>query len=272
MPRMTLEHLPNRAVLSLTGPDALILLERLVTHNTMDWQSGDARYGALLTPQGKVIADYIALRTDDGVLIDVAKDFAADLLKRLKMFRLRSEVEITLRDDLHVLVSDAPGDDTFVDPRHTELPFRQFSSTQSNAIANDYKAKRIALGIPEQSEDFGTAQVFPAEINMDLLGGVDLKKGCFVGQEVVSRMHRRGNIRKRTVAVHGTALEPGLDVMAPASLGVITSAGPDMALARIRIDRLAKSEGEALSVNDKPVSVEKTDWLQAEMAAFISHD
>ena len=86
--------LPHRSVLALTGPDTLALLERLVTCNTTGWTPGEARYGALLTPQGKIIADFLALRTEDGVLLDVHTDALGDLAKRLKLFRLRAKVEI----------------------------------------------------------------------------------------------------------------------------------------------------------------------------------
>ena len=267
-----LAALPDRAVLSLTGPDTLVLLERLVTHNTQDWSNGEARYGALLTPQGKVIADFIAVRSVDGVLLDVAAPFAPDLAKRLKMFRLRSAVEISPRDDLKVMVSPASHQGSALDPRSPDMPHRSFSGAADLPDADWYDGVRIACGIPEQGQDFGAAEVFPAEINMDLLGGVDLKKGCFVGQEVVSRMHRRGNIRKRTLVLRGDGLEPGTDILGPAVLGSVTSAVRNLALARVRIDRLAKAEADnqSIKVGDISAEIEKTDWLEAEMAAFLN--
>ncbi len=264
-----LAALPRRAALSLTGPDTLPLLERLVTNKTSDWPPGQARYGALLTPQGKVIADFIALRTGDGVLLDVSADYCETLARRLAMFRLRSDVQIAPRDDLAITLARAPFDGGFADPRSPDMPYRMFARATDLPDADWYDAIRIASGVPEQGEDFGGAEVFPAEINMDRLGGVDLKKGCFVGQEVVSRMHRRGNIRKRTLVLHGRELTPGTDILAPAPLGTITSAAADLALARVRLDRLAKADGQALSASDKPVTVKKTDWLQTEIEAFI---
>ena len=83
-------YLPHRAIVSLAGPDTITLLERLVTNDTTDWGPGTTRYGALLTPQGKVLADYLAVRTADGVLLDVSKTEVDALAKRLKLFRLRS--------------------------------------------------------------------------------------------------------------------------------------------------------------------------------------
>ncbi len=266
--------LPGRAVLSLTGPDTLTLLERLVTHNTMNWETGEARYGALLTPQGKVIADYIAQRTQDGVLMDVAKSAVDALAKRLKMFRLRSAVEITVDDTLVVAAVPEDHSGSFDDPRDTRLPRRAFIAREAASGRAEIEAERIALGIAEQGVDFGDADVFPSDINMDLHHGVDLKKGCFVGQEVVSRMHRRGNIRRRTVTLHGKGLSAGTALMGETALGDVTSAGAEHALARVRVDRLAKAltDGTALHADDKPVSVEKTDWLQVEMAAFLNHE
>lgn len=266
--------LPGRSTLSLTGPDTLTLLERLVTNATEDWASGDTRYGALLTPQGKVIADFIALRTEDGVMLDVAESARDDLAKRLKMFRLRSAVEITADDTLAIAVAPDAYPGGFADPRHADMPHRAFVAASDISGTAEIEAQRIALGITEQGKDFDGAEVFPSDINMDRLGGVDMKKGCFVGQEVVSRMHRRGNIRRRTITLHGDSLKVGAALIGDTPLGEVTSAGPDTALARVRVDRLAKALGDGgpLTVDDKTVSLEKTDWLEAEMAAFLSND
>lgn len=284
-------YLPHRAILSLTGPDTITLLERLVTHATNDWAPDETRYGALLTPQGKVLADYLAIRTRDGVLLDVSDTQIDDLAKRLKMFRLRSQVEIERLDDVSVIagLDAAPerrrpisgAQRVYLDPRmpggrlrgliakerwapeHGNLP-----AEWSQPIAA-YHADRIAHCIPEQGFDFGQADAFPADINMDILGGVALNKGCFVGQEVVSRMHRRGQIRKRTLTVRlaaGLAAQPGMDLHAPAPIGSVTSAQKDQALARLRIDRWLKAEADGMPVllDETPVTIEKPDWLIAE--------
>lgn len=275
-------HLPQRAVISLQGPDTIALLERLVTHATTDWPDGETRYGALLTPQGKVIADYLAVRTRDGVLLDVAKAHAGDLAKRLKMFRLRSQVDIDLREDLQVLASLQPAGDpledatfTYSDPRYPggrarALIERSAPDPRPDAIAA-YHTDRIAHVVPEQGEDYGAAAVFPSEINMDVLHGVALNKGCFVGQEVVSRMHRRGKIRKRTLSVilpDGLAVQPGDEIKAPLPIGAVTSVSGTRALALVRTDRLnaAQQAGEEPSLHETPVRLEKPAWLGAELA------
>lgn len=266
--------LEKRAVLALQGPDTIVLLERLVTNNTANWETGEARYGALLTPQGKIIADFIAQRTDTGILLDVSAAHSAELAKRLKMFRMRSQVEIDLREDLAVVFSDSEQAGLFADPRSDAMPWRGFMPASDYASDDRYDSMRVSNGVAEQGLDFESSAVFPSDINMDLLGGVDLKKGCFVGQEVVSRMHRRGNIRKRTIGLIGQGLYPGAALKAETLLGTVTSTSGEHALALVRIDRLAKAlaDGQPLQVDDKPVTLKETDWLAAEMAASLNHD
>lgn len=288
-------YLPHRAVLSLSGPDTITLLERLVTHATDNWAPGETRYGALLTPQGKVLADYLAVRTAEGVLIDVSKDQIADFTKRLKMFRLRSQVEIEILEDLFVIAGTdaAPGGVrpisgaqlVYLDPRYPGGRLRGFATKDSWAAwygyhpaewsrpIDQYHLDRIAHLVPEQDVDFATASVFPADINMDVLGGVALNKGCFVGQEVVSRMHRRGQIRKRTLSFAIPAagsVSAGTDIVAAAPVGTVTSVEGDRALGVFRVDRLikAQNEGQPLSLNETPVTIEIPAWLAAERAAM----
>ncbi len=279
---MTLTYLPHRAVIEIAGPDASGFLERVLTNAIATQPKGETRYTSLLTPQGKVIVDFLIVRVANEstphFFLDVPASEAEALKKRLTMFRLRSDAAITLRDDLSVWHGSekAEASDDIVcvlhDPRHQAAGFRVLR-TRSERLGgvelDDWHQARIQMGLAEFGFDFGAAEVFPSDINMDVLGGIDLKKGCFVGQEVVSRMHRRGNIRKRTAILHGDNLTPGADVLAPTSLGKITSAAAGTALARLRLDRLAKADGQALSANDKPVTVKKTDWLQTEIEAFI---
>lgn len=279
-------YLPHRAGLSLTGPDTLVLLERLVTNATNDWTQGTTRYGALLTPQGKVLADFLALRIADGVLLDVSADHVDDLAKRLKMFRLRSKVEIARLDNFAVMASieetldDMPplpsAAHIYQDPRYPGGRMRRFVTMEQvdqDPSISAYHADRIANGIPEQGFDFGAAEVFPADINMDILGGVALKKGCFVGQEVVSRMHRRGQIRKRTLGFsidEQSAIETGAELLAPAPVGSVSSYEGGHGLARVRVDRLFKAEaaGATVTLNETPVTITKPDWLVREQDAM----
>lgn len=288
-------YLPHRAVLSLRGPDTITLLERLVTNATDDWALGTTRYGALLTPQGKVLSDFLAVRMDDGILLDTAADFADDLAKRLKLFRLRSQVEIERLDDVFVIAGTEPATSglrpisgaqhVYLDPRYPGGRLRGFATKESWAAwygyhpaewsrpINEYHIDRIAHSVPEQGADFGSADVFPADVNMDVLGGVALNKGCFVGQEVVSRMHRRGQIRKRTLMVSAPSADmliAGADLIAQAPIGTVTSFEANQGLARIRIDRWlkAEAEGQAVTLNETLVTITKPDWLLREVEAM----
>lgn len=288
-------YLPHRAVLSLAGPDTITLLERLVTNATDNWAPGETRYGALLTPQGKVIADYLAIRTAEGVLLDVAEAHIDELAKRLKLFRLRSKVEIERLDDVFVVAGtdEAPegvrpisgAQHVYLDARYPGGRLRGLATKDSWAAwygyhpaewsrpMDVYHQDRISNGVPEQGFDFGSAEVFPADINMDVLGGVALNKGCFVGQEVVSRMHRRGQIRKRSLAVDlpaALAISVGADILAPAPIGTLTSLEGSLGLARIRVDRWTKAEasGAETMIDESPVIITKPAWLQAELAAM----
>lgn len=260
-------RLDHRAVLSVTGADAETFLNGLLTQSTLGLQTGERRYAALLTPQGKIIADMIVERTTEGFLLDIDASIAPALLKRLTMFKLRAQVVIAARDDLAVTAFEGSPD-----PRSPSAPHRKYG-VRNSALPSDadaYHAARIAAGLPEQGADFGTEEVFPADINMDLLDGVDFRKGCFVGQEVVSRMKRRGASRRRTLSAHVFGASPGPILANDFEIGVFTSAAGSAGLARVRIDRLAEAEaaGQTLTVNGAPVTFVKPIWLTDELAAL----
>jgi folate-binding protein YgfZ len=262
-------HLPHRAVISVAGLEAEPFLNGLLT-NSATMPEGTRRWAALLTPQGKVIADMILARGPEGFLLDVDAAAAPALLKRLVMFRLRAQVAIDARPDLAVFAFDgAP------DPRSADAPARSISprTRASQGELAQYHASRIAAGVPEMGADFGPEQVFPADINMDLLDGVDFKKGCFVGQEVVSRMKRRGVARRRTLVAEVSQLVSPTPIEIEADgfgIGELTSSGGGLGLARLRIDRLAQAEarGQALTAGGEAIGIRKPAWLAAELDAL----
>jgi folate-binding protein YgfZ len=261
--------LPHRAVISVTGIDAETLLNGVFT-NTTAVPIGERRWSALLTPQGKVIADFIIARGPEGYLLDVDQDAAADLVRRLNLFRLRAKAAIELRSDLAVFAFDgAP------DPRSPEAPTRAISPKNRASVRDiaEYHQRRIAAGIAEQGFDFASEEVFPADINMDLMHGVDFKKGCFVGQEVVSRMKRRGTARRRTLAVklHGAAQALPAPVLAGVDdIGTLTSVAGDIGLARLRIDRLAEAGDASITAGGAALDILAPDWLAGEQAAIAA--
>ena len=270
--------LKNRVAIEITGADAAQFLQGVITQDVTAQPEGEARYGALLTPQGKVICAGLWLRTDKGFLVDTPAQADAALVKRLTMLKLRADVSIQLRDDLACYVfADADLHDLhYKDPRSPLLPLRAFKPQDRNDACREqaWHEVRIRACIPEQGRDFGENEVFPTDINMDLLHGVDFKKGCFVGQEVVSRMKRRANIRRRTVPFHfpkgappsETAIEIG-----DSTIGILTSTEGEYALGRIRLDRMTKAidaSGEIFTADGREAELIRPDWLENEISAL----
>ena len=260
--------LDHRAVLVVSGADAGTFLNGLLTISTLDLPEGEMRYGALLTPQGKVIADMILTRTADGFFLECDASVAPSLLKRLRMFKLRAAVAIEERSDLGVTAFEGSPD-----PRSPLAPARRIGprpAASSDMAA--YHTARIAAGVAEQGVDFGAEEIFPADINMDLNGGIDFRKGCFVGQEVVSRMKRRGTARRRTLKATFAA-----DIPAPSpvlaggfEIGMLTSVSGGAGLARVRIDRMseAMAKNEVITAAGQPIRLDGPPWLASELTAM----
>jgi folate-binding protein YgfZ len=261
-------HLPHRAVISVAGLDAEPFLNGLLTNATTDIDHGQRRHAALLTPQGKIIAVMLLARGPEGFLLDVDGGAAPALLKRLTLFRLRARVAIDARADLAVFAFDgAP------DPRSVLAPARSIAprTRASQGDIAHYHANRIAAGLAEMGADFGAEDVFPADINMDLLGGVDFKKGCFVGQEVVSRMKRRGVARRRTLVARLDGATAPAPILADGfEVGRLTSVADGIGLARVRIDHVAEAEAkeQPFTASGVRLSFDKPDWLAGELAAL----
>jgi tRNA-modifying protein YgfZ len=276
--------LPDRGVISITGEDATAFLHGLVTQNIENLKPGEATYTALLTPQGKVLFDFLVLRHEGGYLLDCARANLGELSRRLGFYKLRAKVDIAEKsDDLAVAALwGAPGDVPglsagygFADPRANALGHRLIvPQDRLHAAAErhgwtlteaaDHEAHRIAQGVPEGGKDYESGEVFAHDACIDQLGGVDFHKGCYVGQEVVSRMHHRGTARKRFVGVRGRGLpEPGAAIAAGATnLGKLTSAASGKGIALVRIDRAgeALARGEAIKAGGIPVELIRPDW------------
>lgn len=255
--------LPDRGVIKVAGEDARNFLNGLITTDVDRLKPGLGRFGALLTPQGKIIVDFLITEAPaghgGGFLIDCPKALADGLATKLKFYKLRAKVTVdNLSDDLGVLAAwdgqlAAQPDLAFADPRNGELGTRilipeDLKQKLSDLIgaelvdAADYEAHRIALGVPRGGLDFMYSDAFPHETNMDRLAGVDFDKGCYVGQEVVSRMQHRGTARTRSVKVllEDSSPEAGVSVMAgDKSVGTMGSSAKGKGIAMVRIDRVA---------------------------------
>jgi len=229
----------DRSIFRLSGDGLHAWLDGLITNNL----KAPLTFAALLTPQGKIIADFFITQDGDDLIIDTAPKFAALLLKRLKIYKLREKIDITDISDSHHLYAlwDGSGDLGQIDPRNDALGQRLLTADiiETTAAADDYDSHRLGLSIPDSHYDFETETMFPADANMDLINGVDFKKGCFVGQEVVSRMKRKTTVRKRMRAVRSRAsLETGNITCAERIVGECLYANGPLGMALMRLDRL----------------------------------
>jgi hypothetical protein len=269
--------LDDRGVLSVSGADATGFLEGLLTNDVERLAPSEARYAALLTPQGKILFDMIVVRMaggeDPAYLIDCAAAQAADLAKRLGFYKLRAKVAIAdVSADRAVAAfwgHERPNVEglVYADPRDPRLGWR---AIMARAIAagvglehvGEYEGLRIAVGAPKGGLDFAYADAFPHDANFDLLHGVDFDKGCYVGQEVVSRMKHRGTARKRVtrVKLDGPAPAPGTPVMdRELAVGALGSSSGREALALLRIDRAEEATAAGRTLNAGGVGVALAD-------------
>lgn len=278
--------LTDRGVVKVAGEDARNFLNGLITTDVDRLKPGLGRFGALLTPQGKIIVDFLITEVPaghgGGFLIDCPKALADTLATKLKFYKLRAKVTVESLD-LGVLAAwdgqpAAQPDLAFADPRAPALGTRilipeNLKQTLSDLIgaelvdAAEYEAHRIALGVPRGGLDFMYNDAFPHETNMDRLAGVDFDKGCYVGQEVVSRMQHRGTARTRSVKVllDGGSPEPGATILAgDKSVGSIGSTAGGKGIALVRIDRVADAldAGQPLTAGGLAVTLAEPDVVR----------
>ncbi len=260
--------LRDRAVVRVSGEDAAGFLQGLLTNDVERLEPGEARYAALLSPQGKILFDMFVVRVPSAAgaafLIDCAAAQAADLVRRLGFYKLRAKVAIVDESADNAVVAGWAGEPEhtpdgvfYADPREPELGWRAIlprnrAAALWDASAAVYEGRRIAAGVPKGGVDFAYGDAFPHDANLDLLHGVDFDKGCYVGQEVVSRMRHRGAARKRVVKlkIESNAPAPGTPVLdGGLPVGTLGSSSGREALAMLRLDRAeeAKAAGRPLT-------------------------
>jgi folate-binding protein YgfZ len=263
--------LEDRGVVSVTGTDATKLLQGLITSDMELLDAEPAMLAGLLSPQGKVLFDFLVVRTGNGYLLETARDQATGLSKRLTMYRLRADVRIDDVSEDHVVGaiwgegSDVPADwaiAQYRDPRNRDMGTRLIATNDSDrsgewagirvVSVSRYHAHRIALGVPEGGKDYDYGDTFPHEANFDLIGGVSFEKGCYVGQEIVARMEHRATVRKRVVRVNGTAALPADRpdiVVGEVVIGRLGSVAGNLGLALVRLDRAIEAidKGQAIA-------------------------
>ena len=266
-------HLKNRSLLRLSGPDTMSFLQNLVTCDIENLLDGEAGFGALLTPQGKVLFDFFALRDRDAIIFDTSSEQRDELLKRLTFYKLRADVKIEKSEQSVFGVWSDTNDDGYEDPRNLNMGRRVIADElTTNALQQDWDAHRILIGIPESGTDFDRGAVFPHDVLMDQFAlrdrqtGVNFTKGCYVGQEVVSRMQHRGTARNRIVKVEssGSDLPPmGTEIIAgDKTIGKMGGSIGSSGLAMVRIDRAASAvTGQiVITAADQMIALQKPDF------------
>ncbi|WP_072376184.1 folate-binding protein YgfZ [Hyphomicrobium sp. NDB2Meth4] len=284
--------LPDRGAVTIAGEDARTFLQGLVTNDMALIDKQPALYAGLLTPQGKILFDFFVVATPEGFCLEVARSKAGELVERLKMYKLRSKVEILDASADYTVAAIWGGEYAphgngkppllFADPRLPGMGYREMTTLRSDwalggetcdsATQDEYHAHRIGLGVPEGGRDYAFGDAFPHEALFDQLQGVSFKKGCFVGQEVVARMQHRGLARRRVVpVVAASALpDPGVPITAGGvEIGKLGSTAGNRGLADIRIDRVAefKAKGESVRAGDVEVNVELPAWATFSLEA-----
>ncbi|MFN7125209.1 MAG: YgfZ/GcvT domain-containing protein [Allorhizobium sp.] len=260
--------LPDRAFVKIAGADAEHFLQNLITTDLGALAENELRPGALLTPQGKILFDFLISRDGDGFLIDIPADQMDAFIRRMTMYKLRSPVTIEALPVKGATVTWGESADGVADHRFalagTELR-RQAGRAGDPADREGYDALRILHGVPESGADYALQDAFPHDVLFDKSGGVSFRKGCYVGQEVVSRMQHRSTARRRVVILSADASLPatGTEItIGGKPIGALGTVAGERALAIVRIDKAgeAMAAGEPILAGDVPVTVTLPSW------------
>jgi folate-binding protein YgfZ len=276
--------LPHRAVIALHGKDIRDFLQGLITNDIRKATDAQAIYAALLTPQGKFLHDFFIIAQGEALLMDTDAAQAAELIRRLSMYKLRSDVTIENRADTlsvwalteRMDTANVAGGIVFPDPRHDMMGSRLIAP-QAEAVAwlsqqnmqetdnSAYQLQRLTLGIPEGADDFIADKTFLLENGFEALHGVDFTKGCYVGQEVTARTKHRGQMRKFIHKITGNAPLPVARTAITANglqVGEMRSSQGNIGLAMLRTEELmnAQANGATLETDGVAVTVQLPDW------------
>jgi folate-binding protein YgfZ len=269
--------LADRGVIKLAGADTTAFLHRLITNSVLNIGPGESRFSALLSPQGKLMFDFFVVPLPEGpeagYFFDCVRDQGAALTQRLNLHKMRAKIAIEdLSETLGVaaiLAGETPASlegVVYRDMRAENMGQRAIAARDAlqrlaNADEADYEARRIAAGVPRGGVDFVYGDTFVQDANLDWLNGVDFKKGCYVGQEVVARVHFRKSAKKRIVkfSFEGAAPERGAEIAAGgAPIGQVGSVSYREGLAMVRLDRLddARASGAIVKAGETPIAVQ----------------
>ncbi|TPJ24509.1 folate-binding protein YgfZ [Mesorhizobium sp. B2-7-2] len=274
---MPFAQIKDRALISVSGPDAEHFLQNILTTDLDTLAPGEAKPGALLSPQGKILFDFLVSRAgDDGFQLECRADIADDFVRRLMLYRLRAKAEIAKQDQ--VLVTVAWGDDStasrsdssvLADTRFQDITVTRTygGEARDGGDPNGWLNMRIGYGIAESGSDYQLGDAFPHDVLFDETGGVGFKKGCYVGQEVVSRMQHRGTARRRVlIAVAAGPLPPaGAEVTVNGRpVGILGSSNEGRGLAIVRTDRVkaAIDAHDSIRAGETPIMLAIPHWAK----------
>lgn len=273
---MPTAQLGERAAILIEGKEAEHFLQNILTNDLDQLQKDEARPGALLSPQGKILFDFLISRYgEDGFLLDCPSEQADDFIRRLMLYRLRTKVDISIAKQMLVFVSwdndsTSSHDDSgwLTDMRFANGVLRRYGEAiKTDAAPEDFARLRIAHGIAESGADFPPSDAFPHDVLLDQNGGISFQKGCYIGQEVVSRMQHRGTARRRVMIVSadsdlpetGTAI-----LLGERSIGTLGGVNGHDGLAIVRIDRVsaALDAGETITAGGVALSLAIPSWAK----------
>ncbi|HEX4172278.1 MAG TPA: folate-binding protein [Acetobacteraceae bacterium] len=263
-----LAALPRRAVLTVDGEDRIAFLQGLVSNDVAEAAPGRAVWAALLTPQGKWLADFFIFADGARLLLDCEQEQVGSVLQRLSRFRLRSKVTLRVADELKVYVAwdGVPDLDAIAapDPRLPEAGWRLLSpaTLPTTALEVDWDRHRLALGLPEGSRDLEPEKTVLLEAGFDELHGISWTKGCYMGQELTARTKYRGLVKRRLVpvAVKGPLPAPGTPVLRDGSeVGTMRSGLGQIGLAVLRLDAM----GGELHCGNATLAPQRPAWMQS---------
>jgi folate-binding protein YgfZ len=255
--------LGDRAVISVSGPEAKSFLQGLITNDIGSLAPEMPLYAALLTPQGKILFDFLLSEQDGAVLLDCAAASMDPLLRRLTMYRLRAKVDLGRREDLAVLWNpEAAGD-----PRLPALGQRTIAARgdENAGDPRDYLLHRLEFGVPEGA-DFGSDKMFALDAGLEELQAISFSKGCYIGQELTARMKHRGTARKRLLPISaegGSGMPPpGSEIRAGnLALGEVVSVYGQRGFGLIRLDRWQEAGDAGVRASEQDIRIVKPAWL-----------
>ncbi|QKD06593.1 YgfZ/GcvT domain-containing protein [Mesorhizobium loti] len=268
--------LKDRTLISVSGPDAEHFLQNILTTDLDALAAGEAKPGALLAPQGKILFDFLISRAGENAFrLECRADIADDFVRRLMLYKLRAKVEIAKSEQVLVTLVwgkesiASENDPTGVADRRfaDESVARSYAGTADTGDVTAWQALRIANGIAESGADYALGDAFPHDVLLDETGGIGFRKGCYVGQEVVSRMQHRGTARRRVLIVQAGLPLPasGTELTVEGRpVGTLGSSAGATGLAIARIDRIkaALDAGQPILAGDIPVTVTIPAWAK----------